>query len=446
MANEADKVLTDFLNRLQKNAQVRKGLALALLLVLSGIAGYFIYEILPRNYAYTITGGDILSNRHYLAKSLQEEVADNGVALEIKPSSGSQEALAQVAAGKLDFAFIQGGLDLPYPNVVHVATVAPELLHFLVRPGIKDISDLRGKRVNLGSKKGGTRIIARQVLEFSGLQEGIDYVESNISTEELLSMRAERMPEAIVITSFAPSDVADYIIKQRGYRLLEIPFPSSLSLRLGWVADSKILAYMYNVQPAVPDHDIKTIGVNLHLVANKNVEPRAVFKVLESLFNPDLEVRLKIKLDENQILTSASYPLAEGTRIFMERKNPFFSNATLDKIKALFGVLLSVGSTLLVIFKWFKGEPIEPEKPPTDDQAFLGYIGQVTTLDHALNERASQGNLTANDVTDFGVTLSAIKKQALDRLSKARFDNAQLPNNLLLAIADTRARLDSARP
>jgi TRAP-type uncharacterized transport system substrate-binding protein len=376
---------------------------------------------------------------------LQEQVADNDVSLEIKPTSGSQEALALVDAGKLDFAFIQGGLDLPYPNVVHVATVAPELLHFLVRPGINSIADLRGKRVNLGSRKGGTRIISRQVLEFSGLQEGIDYVESNIPTEELLSMRADRMPEAIVITSFAPSDVADYIIKQRGYRLLEIPFPASLSLRLGWVADSKILAYMYNVQPAVPDHDIKTIGVNLHLVANKNVEPRAVFKVLESLFSPDLEVKLKIRLDENQILTSASYPLSKGTRMFIDRKSPLFSNATLDKIKALFGLLLSVGSTLLVIFKWFKGEPIEPEKQPVDDNVFIGYMDRVTALEQAVTERASQGTLTEQERADFDVQLLAIKAEALGRLARARFDNARLPDNLLMAITDARARLSSAR-
>lgn len=444
MANEANKVLTAFLKKLQKNAQIRKALASALLLALSGVAGYFLYEILPRNYVQTITGGDILSNRHYLAKSLQEEVADNGVSFEIKPSAGSQEALAQVAEGKLDFAFIQGGLDLPYPNVEHVATVAPELLHFLVRPDIKDISGLRGKRVNLGSKKGGTRVTAKQVLEFSGLKEGIDYVESNIAAEELLSMRSDRLPEAIVITSFAPSDIADYIVKHHGYSLLEIPFPSSLALRLGWVADSKILAFMYNVQPAVPGRDIKTIGVNLHLVANKNVDPRAVFKVLESLFSPDLEVRLKIKMDENQILTSASYPLAKGTKMFMDRKNPLFSNATLDKIKALFGLLLSVGSTGLVIFKWFRGDSIEPEKPPTDDQAFLSYITQVLGVENAYNERASQGKLTAEEVHDLEVKLSAIKTEALSRLGNANFDNPQLPHSLLLAIADTRARLDKA--
>ncbi len=445
MANEADKILSAFLKRLQKNAHIRKALALVLLVTLLGVAAYFIYEILPRNYALKITGGDILSNRHFLAKSLQEEVASNGVSLEIKPTAGSQEALQQVDDGKLDFAFIQGGLDLPYPNVVHVATVAPELLHFLVRPTIMDISDLRGKRVNLNSKKGGTRVIAKQVLEFSGLRDGIDYVESNISTEELLTMRPDRLPEAIVITSFAPSDVVDYIVKHHGYKLLEIPFPSSLALRLGWVADSKILAFMYNVQPAVPRTDIKTIGVNLRLVANKNVDPRAMFKVLESLFSPDLEVRLKIKMDEKQILTSAGYPPSEGTKMFMDRKNPLFSNATLDKIKALFGLLLSVGSTLLVIFKWFRGDALEPEKPATDDQLFIDYIAQVLAVENAYSERAVQGQLNAQEAHDFDVKLSAIKTHALGRLGKANFDNSQLPQCLMLAITDTRAKMDKMR-
>jgi TRAP-type uncharacterized transport system substrate-binding protein len=440
MTNEADKVLRRFIRKIQQNEQIRRSIAIAILLFLSGIAGYFIYEVLPRHYALTITGGNILSNRHYLAKVLQEEIAHEGVSLEIKPTSGSQEALEMVSDGKLDFAFIQGGLDLPYPNVVHVATVAPELLHILVREDIKDISGLRGKRVNLGSKKGGTRVIAKQVLDFSGLHEGIDYVESNIATEELLAMHPDRLPDAIVITSFAPADIADYIVKQRGYKLLEIPFPSSLALRLGWVADSKILAYMYNVEPAVPSRDIKTIGVNLHLVANKDVDPRAVFKVLETLFSPDLAVRLKVKMDEANILTSASYPLAGGTKLYLDRNNPLFSNATLDKIKALFGLILSVGSTLLVIVKWFRGESIEPEEPQTADENFIGYIEEVVAVELAYNESRMTGNITAADVNAFDLKLSAIKAEAFAHLGDAIFVNPQLPQSLLLAITDARAR------
>lgn len=445
MTNEADKILFKVLKKLQQNEQIRKSIAVAILLILSGVAGYFIYEVLPRHYALNITGGNILSNRHYLAKILQEEILHTGISMEIKPTAGSQEALELVSEGKLDFAFIQGGLDLPYPNVVHVATVAPELLHIMVREDIKDISGLRGKRVNLGSKKGGTRVIAKQVLDFSGLHEGIDYVESNIATEELLAMHPDRLPDAIVITSFAPADIADYIIKERGYKLIEIPFPSSLALRLGWVADSKILAYMYNVEPAVPNRDIKTIGVNLHLVANKDVDARAVFKVLDTLFSPDLAVRLKVKMDEANILTSASYPLASGTKLFLDRHNPLFSNETLDKIKALFGLILSVGSTLLVIFKWFKGEPIEPEEPPTADKNFIEYIARVVALEKDYNESRAAGNLSQAELNTFDLKLSAIKAEAFANLGDANFINPQLPQNLLLAITDVRARFEMSQ-
>lgn len=449
MANEADKILSGFLRRIQRNALLRKTLALCLLLALLGAAVFFIYDIAPRHYALSITGGDILSNRHYLARRLAEEAADNGVALQVDPVAGSQEALELLEEGKLDLAFIQGGLDNHYPHVVHVATVAPELLHILVRPEIKDISELRGKLVNLGARRGGTRVIAKQVLEFSGLTDGIGYVESNFASEDLLSLRADKLPDAIVVTSFAPSDIVEYLVKERGYNLLEIPFPASLALRLGWVADSKILAYTYNVKPPVPSRDIKTVGVNLHLVARHDVDSRAIFQVLESLFSPSLEARLKMKLDESQLTIPSGFHLSEGTKLFLARKNPLFSSATLDRIKALFGLLLSVGSTILVIFKWFRGEPLEPERAPTDDRAFLDYFGQVAQIEKTFDASRSQGSLTPQSRDALQEKLSVLKADAMARLAGARFDNDQLPQSLLLAIADARAKLssaDTARP
>lgn len=443
MSNEANKILSDFLNRIQKNATIRKSLAMLILFALMGVVCYFIYEIIPRHYNQSITGGDILSNRHYLTRNIQEQATASGLSLEIKPTNGSREALTLVDEGKLDFAFIQGGLELQFPNVVHVATVAPELLHVLVRPEIKDIASLKGKRINLGSKKGGTRIVTKQILSFSGLTEGVDYVETNIPIEELLSMDVERMPEAVVITSFAPSDIVDYLVKEKNYALLEIPFPASLSLRLGWVADSKILAYTYNVAPPVPAKDIKTIGVNLHLVANKNVDPRAVFKVLESLYSPDLEVRLKIKMDENQILVASGYPLAAGTKMYLNRNNPLFSGEMVDQIKALFGLVLSVGSTLLVIFKWFKGEPIEPDRPATNDKQFLDYIERVLQVERDFTGLDRTQNTFNQNVMTLQLTLSAIKAEALEKLDGVNFDNPQLPQHLLMAITDTRTRISS---
>ncbi|HYW58634.1 MAG TPA: TAXI family TRAP transporter solute-binding subunit [Polaromonas sp.] len=445
MTNEARGILNDWLKRVQRNERLRKTLAFLLILVLLGIAGHYVYEVLPRTYSMRITGGDILGNRHYLAGALRDEVLPNGVSLDVLPSEGSQEALAEVSEGKLDFALIQGGLELPYPNVSHVANLAPELLHFLVRPDIKDIAGMRGMRINLGSKKGGTRVIAKQLLAFSGMHDGVDYVETNLSTEDLLALRKDRMPDVIVITSFAPSNIADYIVRQHGYSLLEIPFPSALALRQGWVADTKVMAYMYSVQPPVPPRDVKTVGVNLQLVANSNLDPRAVFKVLEGVYSPGLQMRLKMKFDEDNILESSNYPLSSGTRLFMDRKNPFLSQATLKKIESLFGLILSVASTLIVVFKWFKGAPPEEAKPETDDAFFVGLAERALAVDSSID--ASPDGLLSHEQKDaLQRELSDIKATAMRRLSaNGPLANANLVPQLFATIADSRARLEFMR-
>ncbi len=442
MANEARGILNDWLTRMQRNDRLRRALAILAILGLLGIAMHYVYEVLPRTYALKITGGDILGNRHYLAGTLRDDIVPLGVRLDVLPTDGSQEALSLVSQGKLDFALIQGGLELPYPNVSHVANLAPELLHFLVSPDVKDIAGMRGKRINLGSKRGGTRVIAKQLLEFSGMRDGVDYVETNLSTEDLLALRKDRVPEVIVITSFAPSNVADYIVKQYGYSLLEIPFPNALALRQGWVADTKVMAYMYSVQPPVPPRDVRTVGVNLQLVANSNLDPRAVFKVLEGVYSPDLQMHLKMKFDEDKILESSSYPLSAGTRMFMDRKNPFLSQATLKKVEALFGLVLSVASTLIVVFKWFKGAPPEVVKPETDDAFFVVLIERVLAVDAAV-DAVPDDPPPPSQLAAWQKELSDIKATAMRRLTaNGLLANANLVPQLFSAITDSRARLD----
>lgn len=330
---------------------------LAILLALCCVAAWSVLQLAPRRHALTISGTDITSNRHFFAKALQQAAAENSVDLTLRPTGGSQEALALVAANSLDLAFIQGGLDAPGADVVQVATVASELLHFLVRPGITDFAGLRGRRINLGTRKGGTRLVAHQILDFAGLHEEIDYVESNMSTEDLLTQLGERMPDAIVLTTLAPSDIVDYLVREQGYRLLEVPFAAAFALRHPWAAAADIGAYTYSAAPPVPARTVATVGVKLCLVANRRVDPRAIVRLLETLYGPALEARLQMHLDESLILSGRSYPPAAGTRRFMERNEPLFARELLDKLKGTIGLLLSVYSALLVVLKWLRRVP-----------------------------------------------------------------------------------------
>lgn len=440
MANEAQKILDSLLGRVQQNTKSRNAVGVLLVLALIGSGASFLYDLLPRQYAMRMTGGDIMSNRHFLARLLQKEAANNGVAITLDPMSGSKEALIAIDEGRLDMAVILDGLENKYPNVSHVAYIAPEPLHLLVQPHIKEISDLVGRRVNLGSLQGGTRIVAKQVLEFSALEAGIQYVETNFASEDLLQKRADKLPEAIVIAAFAPSDVVEFLVKERGYVLLEIPFPPSLALRLGWVADSKILAYTYNVRPAIPSRDIRTIGVNMHLVANRNVDPRAVFKVLESLYAAGLDSKLKFKVSEDQLRTSSGYPLSEGSKLFLARKNPFLSAATFDKLKGIFGLVLSTLSTILVVLRWFRGAEPPPIEPLWEDAVFVEWLAKIGEIERQFDSGLANREQLPELAFSLQAQLTIIKADAMKRAGTAKLQNTQLPQLLLLAITDAHAR------
>jgi len=362
--NEIEQYLADLLARLQRNDRLRMALAWILILLLLGLAGKFAYELMPRKHSLTITGGSLLSQRHFLARILEEEAYNRGVSLKIVPVSGSLEALERVDEGKLDLAFIQGGLDPAYENVRHVATVSPEIVHFLVKPGVEEVADVRGKSVNMGERNGAVSVIAHQVLQIAGLVQNVDYVEVNYRDHELVELPRERLPDVIVMVSYAPSDLVEFLVQHRGYRVLEMAFPPSLSKKLGWVGDAKILGYMYSIVPPIPPKDIQVVGVNMHLVAGKQVNPRAVAKVLETLYDLRVAARFGQPLSEDDMLLTSGFPVSEGTLLYLSRKQPLIDQAMFDKLKALAGLLMTIGSMLLVIFKWFRGPEPEPEHPP----------------------------------------------------------------------------------
>ncbi|MBF0306066.1 MAG: ABC transporter substrate-binding protein [Alphaproteobacteria bacterium] len=433
MSEEEDytKALEGVLARTQNSELARKAVGVLLIAAFLGAAGWFVYDLLPRRHHLTITGGEITGNRHFLAKVLQEVAADEGVTLKIVPTKGSIQALEMLESGELDLALSQGGLEPGFDDVVHVATLAPELIHFIVKPGIETVHDLRGKVINLGGKAGGTRVVAQSILRSSGLEEGVDYVETNFSNDRIITMRREQLPDVVVNVSFQPSFIADFLVKERGYRLLEIPFPGSLALRMGWVADATVLAYTYGIDPPVPERDIKTVGVNLHLLANANVPPRAVQAVLEALYSPAVASQSRIVLDEENIALPSGFPLSPGTLAFTARKDPLLSPEVMEQLKAAAGLAFSMVSGMLIAVRWFRGKPIREE---FHDAEIKTRIAEVAAIERRLIEGRA-------DHEEADRELAALRLGVLERLGSLRLQDSSLVGTLLAAERGARERI-----
>jgi TRAP-type uncharacterized transport system substrate-binding protein len=431
---EAEQLLSsEALSKFQRKAWFRKTVAVILIGLILALTGYFVYGLIPKQYTLTITGGDILGNRHLIAKVLKDEAAPYGVNLIIQPTEGSVEAIKRVSEGKLDIALVQSGLEDKLPNVKHVATLPAEVTHFLVKPDIREIEDLKGKVINTGSKSDGTRLTTKQVLDFSNLEAGVDYIETNYSFEQLVKMKSDKLPDAIVNISYSPSFVADYLVKERGYSVLELPFPPSLALRYGWVGDgAKILAYTYNTIPPVPATDIAAVGVNLQMIANSNVQPEAVSKLLEVLYSPTVVNRINQKVDESNITTAASYPISSGTVAYLKRNESFFSQETMEQLKNLLGLLFTLGSSSLIVLKWLKGGRLD------DDLEFKEYIALVSAIEKEIGELEQQGGLEAEQLVQLSYRLTALKSEALEKYNRIKLKDPALMDTFLSSVADTR--------
>jgi hypothetical protein len=349
-------VLRQVLDKIQGNDKIRRTLAIILVAALLGLTLFFIYGLLPKKYTLTISGGDILTNRHHLARVLQSEAPKSGLTLEIEPISGSMNIVKAVSEGWLDLAIIQGGLEKKMANVAHVAMLPPETMHIIVKPEIMGIEDLKGKTINMGSTGGGTRIVAKEILNFFNLKENRDFVEKNYTDEELFNMNSQKLPDAIISVSYIPSYVADYFVKQCGYTLLDLPYSASLGLRYAWAKEGLVAQGTYNTAPAVPAEDMITVGVEPEIIANTYTSPRAISMFLEVLYNSSVKNTIKQALIEENGNSFSVYPLSTGTIAYVNRNEPFLSLDKADDIKNLFGSLMAGLSTLIVVVRWFRGD------------------------------------------------------------------------------------------
>ena len=433
MATEGEKIISKMIERIQTSKYGRHVVAAIVCGAALWFAGNFVYALIPKSYSFSISGGEIFSNRHFLAKVLQEEAAASRITLKIIPTHSSEAALDKLNDHSLDIALIQGGIADAWPNVEHIATLPPEVIHFMVQPGIKNIDDLAGKRICLGRANDGVRIVAKQVLSFAGLEEGINYTEVNYDSEALMNLRPEQMPDAVVVVSFAPAYVAEYLVKSHEYRMIELPFARALGQRYDWVAESQIPAYTYGVRPPVPAADVRTLGLNLSLLANRHVDPEGVEKLMEVLYSPKVQGRLRMHFEEKDVTKPSGFPMSKATNLFMHRNDSVLSPKLFDTLKNALGLLISLVSAMMFLKRFFKNETVR-----TDDKEFKQRLQELAVIEAAVRSLDNRLDATLAEISDQGERLSALKEKILTDFPVSTLADPSILDKLLAGIADTR--------
>jgi len=433
--------VAEWMSQLQRAAWVRRVVVGAVVLGFLALIGFFVWRLSPGHDSLTMSGGDILGNRHQLAMAMRDGGSKVGLHINVRPIAGTFSILDAVDSRSIDAAFIQGGLDAPRPNVRHVARIIPETLHLLVRDDVKSLSDLKGRTVNMGSAQGGTRIVGEQVLAFSDLRAGVDYVPSAYNAEQLLALPEAKLPDAVLNIATVPSFLAEELIRSRGFGLLEIPFPKALALRHGWVANVTILPYTYRTAPPVPETEIQSLGVDLFLVAHRDVPARAVVKLLDLLYSPGVRNAMRMDIDPNTVALPSGYPHSEGTDRFLQRNEPLFSQEDFERLTTLSGLLLS-GLTFIVMGVRFLRSRSGGQV--TVDKEYQSYLDQAVGVNKWLaNAPDAQDPVNIRKLSQ---SMLAFRTALLERSLQVKSANVDLMDALQRSMDMTEARLSCLGP
>jgi TRAP transporter TAXI family solute receptor len=240
---------------------------------------------------YYPTGGAI-------AKMVNQKKDIYGIRCTVESTGGSVFNVNAVMAGDLQFGIVQSDRQYqavhglaeweakgPQKDLRAIFSIHPESVTLVatVASNIKNIQDLKGKRVNIGNPGSGQRQNAIDALTTAGIDIKKDLIAESVKAAEAPGLLQDGRLDAFFYTVGHPSGaIKEATAGAAKVRLIPITDMDSLLEKYPFYALSEIPVVLY--PGAKNNADIETFGVKATFVTSANVPDDMVYAVTKSVF------------------------------------------------------------------------------------------------------------------------------------------------------------------
>lgn len=210
-------------------------------------------------------------------------------------TGGSMANLTMLSRGEVDLALAASNsayraysgsppFRQPVKQLRAVASLYPEVFHFIVtrESPLSRVSEIRGLRVAVGSKLGGTHLTAREVFEAHGIAPEDIQTEYLSFSEAVFALQAG-MVDVVVIGAGIPTRAVEDAAAMTDIKLLEVD-PEKIQAFIDsqpYISYHRIPAGTYRGI----DRDVLTIASPALLVTTTAMPEGLVYRLLTVLFN-----------------------------------------------------------------------------------------------------------------------------------------------------------------
>ncbi len=220
-----------------------------------------------------------------------------GLVAIVQSSNGSVANVEGIAAGQLESGFVQSDVAFgayhgtgafadraPVPGLRAIASLYVESVHLVVSADsdIREIGELRGKRVSLDSLGSGTHIDALLILEAHGL--GVDDLDAQFIKPEqsTRAMLAGELDAFFIVAGYPTPSVLE-MTRDHAARLLPIDGP---------LIDALVEAYPFFSRDIIPDGvypgvpSTPTLGVVAQWLVHERLDADLAHDITAALWHP----------------------------------------------------------------------------------------------------------------------------------------------------------------
>ncbi len=239
---------------------------------------------------YYPTGGSI-------CRLVNKGKKDHGVRCSVESTGGSVYNINTIRAGELDMGVAQSDWQYhayngtskfkekgAFKELRAIFSVHPEPFTVVARndSGIKNINDLKGKRVNIGNPGSGQRGTMEVLMEAKGWDKSSFKLASELKASEQSKALCDNKIDAMVYTVGHPSGSIKEATTTCDTTLVNIsgPVVDKLVKNNDFYRTATIPGGMYRGNAA----DAKTFGVGATFVTSSNISEKVIYNVVKSVF------------------------------------------------------------------------------------------------------------------------------------------------------------------
>ncbi len=296
-----------------------------LILVLLGfvLAYQFVEPAPPKS--ISIATGNPQNAYFQFANEYKQSLKQQGIDLQVISSEGSVENLKLLREGKVDIAFVQGGIPKPEGlSLLSLGSLYFEPLWVFYRQEVvfERLSELPNHRLAIGKSGSGTRAVALQLLSDNGI---------NVNNAELLPLSGDEAATALLngeidiffsVTS-PKSPVVKNLLKAPGIKLFSFERAAAYTRLHRYLSSVSVPAGIADLEKNIPDRDITLVAPAATLVVREDFHPALATLMLQAATKSHGEGGVFEHIGQFPSNQYLDYPIHEDAERFIKSGPPF---------------------------------------------------------------------------------------------------------------------------